>query len=550
MSQDRVSTRGVAAIGILLVAAFAFKMAVIAAGQKYLRSDEAVVGLMAKHVITRGERPLFLYGQSYGGGHAITAYIAAPLFALFGRSGALLTAIPAALSVGAIWLVWRIVRTHISKEAALPAAALYAFSPPVAYQSFLVNGGTETFLLALAGLWFFLNAYSRPLGKSWTELTAGIFAGLAYWGMDYALLYAVVFGLLFATARRWKSVALLGCGFLVGCAPLLVFNVQNDFQHLRYMFSGPPGSTRGVKPHFLSAMAGLLRGDLASFFAGDIDDMLPAGPGAWAHGFLAMLAIAVLAWKYRKALGQIAPTGRKRELDWITVSRFLPVVFIVVYLLMYGMARFSMAGHRTPRYLLPLCPFLSIAIALIATSFSRSWMKQTALAVTAGLLIHGAVVSWQVNARTWHFEHRIQTSGSDMRELGKALKAAGVRAAYAPYEIQWRLMFETDEAVLVSCRNISAIERYPDYERAVERALTEGEPVAFAFRKDFAFAEMASREGVGLVNRDRFAAACRTAGIAEEGHPAGAEFCYYYPLDLRFMGGLKAAVESSATPGK
>src|SRR3954467_13712912 len=51
-------------------------------------SDQAVVGLMAKHLAEGRAFPLFFYGQHYM--LAVEAWLAAPVFALFGASVATL----------------------------------------------------------------------------------------------------------------------------------------------------------------------------------------------------------------------------------------------------------------------------------------------------------------------------------------------------------------------------------------------------------------------------------------------------------------------------
>ena len=47
-----------------------------------LNSDEVLPGLMARHILLEGERPVFFYGQHYFG--ALEAYAIAALFAVFG----------------------------------------------------------------------------------------------------------------------------------------------------------------------------------------------------------------------------------------------------------------------------------------------------------------------------------------------------------------------------------------------------------------------------------------------------------------------------------
>jgi 4-amino-4-deoxy-L-arabinose transferase-like glycosyltransferase len=535
-----------AAIACVLLLAAGLRGTILFAGHRGLRSDEAVVGLMAKHIFTLGETPVFLYGQAYGGGHAMVAYLAAPLFAAFGRSEVLLAGISIALSLVSVWLVWLIMRRHVGDTAAVLAAALYAFSPPVVYQSYLVNGGTEAFLLALAALHFFLRSYEGEKPDPWGQFLAGLFSGLAYWAMDYTLLYPVVFALLWLALTgpaRWRALARLAGGFLIGCLPLLAYNVQNHYEHFRQMYAPAAGASAGFLEHFFGALWRLFSGDLAAFFGGDIDDVHPANPAAWIHAAAAVLAVVVLIYRNRSAIARFLKSRR-------APVTLLPAVFIIVYLGMYGVAKFSLPELRTPRYLLPLCPFVSMAIAIVVAGWTgpRRW---AGLAVIAFLVLAGAIASLQIGMRTWHEEHGIKTSGTEMAKLAEAVQARGIRAAFAPYEIQWRLMFATDERVVVSSRGISPppslgrVSRYPPYDEAVLNMAGEGKPFAFIFRQDFAFAEWAARGRIGGITRAVWQNACRRAGISLAPIRVGEEFVIFYPLDASFLDALSEAKKAA-----
>ena len=526
-------------LAAVLLLAVAVRGTILLTGQRCLRSDEAAVGLMAKHIVTRGERPVFLYGQPYGGGHAIVAYLTAPLFACFGRSAVLLTAVSAFASLVNVALLWAILRRYFSKEVALGGAALYAFSPPVVYQAFLVNGGTETFLLALIALIFFLKAYLDGKVTSLNGLATGLFSGLAYWGMDYALLYPAAFVLLWVTAgglRQWRWLVALAAGFVVGCFPLLAYNLTHDFAHVRHMF-GAGGDGIGFFAHFGGALWGMVSGDLAAFFGGDIDDFKSAGPGAWLHAAAAIAAVAALIYTERGAIREklsSCPVSRERPSP--LTARLLPVVFVAVYLAMYGAAKFSLPATRTPRYFLPLCPFVSIAIALVALSGRSVGRRVVGWAIIALLVAHGAALSLGIGMRPWHEEHRVRTSGREIERLAAFVRSRDIRLAFAPYEIQWRLMFATDESVVATCRIISPLERYEDYAREIAARAGKGdEPLAFIFRQDFAFAEWAAERRMGLVTRDSWRAAVAGAGLSLRGIPVGDEFVVFYPLTKEFL---------------
>ena len=64
-----------------LLAAALFKLGLLAAGSVPFNGDEAIVALMARHIL-QGERPVFFYGQAYMG--SLDAWLIAGLFATKG----------------------------------------------------------------------------------------------------------------------------------------------------------------------------------------------------------------------------------------------------------------------------------------------------------------------------------------------------------------------------------------------------------------------------------------------------------------------------------
>jgi len=530
----------VTAIAAVLLLAMAVRGVILFTGQRHLRSDEAVVGLMAKHIVTRGERPIFMYGQAYGGGHAMVAYVAAAIFAVFGRTAIGLTAISAAVSILNVWLLWLILKRYFSRAVAVAGAALYAFSPPVMYGAFLVNGGTESLCLALAALWFFLRAYLDGAAPGRNAALAGLFSGLAYYAMDYALLYPIAFALLWlftGRADKWKGLGFLALGFLAGCFPLILYNATHDFGHLRHMFAAPPGLRVGFLAHFFGALGHALTGGLAAFFSGDIDNYKPAGVGAWIHAAAAIIAVMVLVYEERSHLAKIAKGLAFSGKGSTQVSAALiPAAFVVLYMGMYGASRFSLEPFRTPRYFLPLCPFVSIAIALAAIRNRAGRLKAAGYALVGFLLLHGAFVSLEFGMRPWHEEHRIRTSGREIERLAAWLRSKNIETALAPYEIQWRLMFGADERILVSCQGFSPLPRYAYYSNEVTKRIRRGEAFALIARRDFAFMDVARggrRDGsVERSVRD----ALRRAGFPDrEQSPEFDEFIVFYPLTSKLF---------------
>ena len=137
--------------------------------ESYFDSDQAIVGLMAKHLAEGRAFPVFLYGQTYMLG--VEAWLAAPLFALFGASATLLK-VPLLAMNAAIALL--LIETF-SREPGLPAwaasAAALPFlvpSPGIAAVFLDASGGSLEPLLYVVLLWV---TRHRPV---WCGLVFGI----------------------------------------------------------------------------------------------------------------------------------------------------------------------------------------------------------------------------------------------------------------------------------------------------------------------------------------------------------------------------------------
>src|SRR5438093_12448494 len=70
-------------IGLLIIIAAA-RFTILLASQTHVHSDEAIIGLMGKHILEGRYFPFYMYGQPYNAGAAWEAYLAAIAFAFFG----------------------------------------------------------------------------------------------------------------------------------------------------------------------------------------------------------------------------------------------------------------------------------------------------------------------------------------------------------------------------------------------------------------------------------------------------------------------------------
>jgi len=107
------------------------------------------------------------------------------------------------------------------------------------------------------------------------------------------------------------------------------------------------------------------------------------------------------------------------------------------------------------------------------------------------LAIQGIARDSQMMFTDKHQEWRITTSGKAVTALASFLESHNIHYVLTPYEIQWRLIFESRERIIASSSGLSRIDRYPDYDIAFhDHVSLKGEPCAVVFDKDFKFAAL------------------------------------------------------------
>ena len=194
-------------------------------------SDEAVVGLMARH-FAGGELATYFWGQAYGGSQEVLATV--PLFWVAGSGWLTLRLVPIALSAVTAVVVWRVGRRTIGEPAAVVAGCVSWIWPPfVIYKlthqwGFYASGTLYTGLLLLVTL----RMVERP-----TKLRVasfGLVVGLALW-QSTQLVPIVLPAILWAIwkqpawLRRIWIAALLAA---LGALPAIVWNARHGWGSL------------------------------------------------------------------------------------------------------------------------------------------------------------------------------------------------------------------------------------------------------------------------------------------------------------------------------
>src|SRR5256886_13244256 len=215
----------------LLIFFAAVRFALLLTSQIHVHSDEAIIGLMAKHIFEGRYFPFYMYGQPYNAGAAWEAYLAAIAFAFFGVSVISLKSCILVLSLVCLFLFYRMCLALYEQRAAVLATILFAITPSLIKWHFQVRGYSWYFLSIPALMLLFLSIESTPNRRSLQFLLFGIVSGLSIWSLELGITFNIALWI-FLLLRRHSSLnnALIAVGgFIFGYAPAIAFNLTHHF---------------------------------------------------------------------------------------------------------------------------------------------------------------------------------------------------------------------------------------------------------------------------------------------------------------------------------
>jgi hypothetical protein len=210
-------------------------------------ADQTIVSLMARH-IEAGEHPVFYWGQPYTGSGE--AYVLAGLFRLFGENNLFPHLLPLAAS-----LAWALLTVTLARRLYGPGVAALCACFLIFPSNLLVDWGTwagsgylEMMALGTGAILLVLPPLKDPESANPFRLPAAfLLLGLALWVQPLAAAYilavlALLCGRILAVVREpasWASgiglTVVCAATFAIGMAPLLIFNLQNDWSTVAYL---------------------------------------------------------------------------------------------------------------------------------------------------------------------------------------------------------------------------------------------------------------------------------------------------------------------------
>jgi hypothetical protein len=444
-------------LGILALAAVS-RFVVLFASQTHVHSDEAIIGLMARHIEEGRAHPFYMYGQPYNACAAWEAYLAAASFAAFGVGACALKAVIVTLSLLCLGLFYGVIVRIYDRPTATLAAFALALSPSLFKWHFQVRGYSGYFLSLplLLGLFWWVD--SRPPAKSRRVFWLGLASGISVWCLELVLAPVVALWALLAL-RRKLSVrdAVMGlAGAVVGYGPAIVFNLLHHFSNWREVFIEKTGGHAAslLQP---ATIAAILAEEMPKYFG--VDTVLWYYPERPIAGFvfyviaLASGGAAILPFLRSPAKIRQAIAGSSSDEDKDFVMLLLTLACLVPYLI---------APVRVPGYFLGGSLFLSVLtgrLLMLCWRTGRVVPRVAAGAVFAALLLVGAWVEIEVarhneiETLTLNKEGTLQMSripGADLAAVEQYLRQNEVSSVWTTMSFVYPLLFESGERLAVS----------------------------------------------------------------------------------------------------
>ncbi len=216
--------------------------------QRYVDGDEAVIGVMAKHILEKGVHPLYFYGQSFNGGASIEAHISSIFFRIFGVSSISLKMLAFSLSIVLLIITYFFSLRFWGVKVATICCFLFAIEPSTARWNLKVRGSYIENLILNVIITYFLFCYllypnENAFQKERREeenlhrvfpLLFGFFSGFSLWNSEISLPFLILcFLFLFVYKRKFyslKNLIFLFFTFILGYFPAIYFNFINDYK--------------------------------------------------------------------------------------------------------------------------------------------------------------------------------------------------------------------------------------------------------------------------------------------------------------------------------
>jgi hypothetical protein len=390
-------------------------------------SDQAVFGLMGRDLIAGESFPLFMYGQRYL--LAVSVWLCAPLFALFGTSITTLKLPMVAMNLAVVVMLWRGLRRE---ENIGPWGAAFAILP-FAVPSALVGtrlvehagGNIEPFVFTVAA--FLLRDRAVALG---------VWSAIGFLNREFSLVGLIALVLMDIVQGIWRE-RVRFYGMVVAVFVPVIVAIRFMAAHWSTAYSGNPA---GFGKPRLDNLAGYLKQQLPTLLGGlprklsdyNVLSQLEVGHVAVAYALAiwTIVALVVLCWK--KPLARSELNG-------------LPV-----YLVLIGLGQSMSFILLTPSGFDPmLLRYVLLSLLTLCGACALAWKRPELRLLTAATI--GLISLFHLSGHLRFIGEYVGTAPErSLNQLAEQLLQRRVHYAVADYWTSYDVAFVTQERVVVA----------------------------------------------------------------------------------------------------
>ena len=436
-----ISLPSILLLGTPFLAVIGLRIYVIPITRMPFDSDEAIFLLMSRHILA-GARPLFFYGEAYGG--SSDSYLTALFYYLLGDT------ITIARLVQSLEYLIGMIFTYLLARRIMPGARLGPLAvlwlmalPPLLMTTWTTPAVLYAVVVGLGSIISYLGyrLLHEDADSVWYWILFGAVCGLAFWTFGILVVYMVPVFILILWQFHWRRLP----AYLVSTVTFFLFSLPWWTQAVSGLLVVYNPDQPAVIPPIFSRVFAFFVLTLPGFFG----FREPWSPEiVWPF-----LALIILVF-YLAALLYAIPWLRRSDTDQpqIKSDGLLLLGFqIIVWLALYFGTRFSL--DATGRYIIPLYPVLFITAGLLLERINR-WKPIAAIGLlvtvlTFNLATHIRVVQDVPPGITAQMNPAFWFSNKFDQELIDFVKDQGGRG-YSHHWISYKIAFLSNEEVILA----------------------------------------------------------------------------------------------------
>lgn len=447
-------------VGLLVLIAAA-RFTLLLTSQTHVHSDEAIIGLMGKHILEGRYFPFYMYGQAYNAGAAWEACMAAIAFVFFGVGVVSLKSCIVLLSLLCLFLFYRMCLSLYDQRTALFATIVFAVTPSLLKWHFQVRGYSGYFLSIplLTILW--LSIRSTPNRRWPLFLLFGVISGLSIWSLELGIAFNAALWVLILLRRSLslKNALLAFGGFIAGYSPAIVFNLTHHFANWNSVLEKTGGG--GITTLFrLGTLSQIFVTEMPKFFGADTvlwyySEKPVAG---FVFYIIALVAVAVAAWPFVRSPSEIVEAirsgfargnqDRDLLLLFLVGACFVPYVTAPIRVPGYFLGGSFFFAALTGRLLVRCFASPSVVLRFGAVGiFAATLIMGTAVMIETGR--HNQIETLTLCGQGENY-CLTRIAGADLDGVERRLSQSGVTGVWTTVSFVYPLLFECNEAFPVS----------------------------------------------------------------------------------------------------